>query len=148
MLMSSNLIMVYGSLKQGFHNHFLLDHDQAEFITTVESCDSIFNMVSVGLYPAATPDGNNRLVGELYRVNDFTELDKLEEHPAVYCREQRLVVDSQGKQHQAWIYIYQKETMAPYYSLSDSGVVEWIKKGLYGEVLHHQTEKQQALSLS
>lgn len=98
-----NRVVVYGSLKKGFHNSSLL-----------EDCTCLSNevtfqgdMFSLGAFPFCTKGGNNTIYGEMYEVDDsvMSNLDKLEGHPEFYRRE--VVETSEGP---AWVYfIYSSE---------------------------------------
>ena len=75
----SNLtnVFVYGSLKQGFGNHVLLDHVEKFKDAVIKG----WNMYSLCAYPAIVPAGDDREVtGEVYQVDDATleELNWLE----------------------------------------------------------------------
>ena len=91
-------VFVYGSLRKGFHNHYLLErstilHDDAVITGT---------MASLGGFPCVTTEGNNQIHGEIYEVDDPTlaDLDRLEGHPSFYCRE--VVRSSKGD---VWVYL-------------------------------------------
>lgn len=91
-------VLVYGSLKQGFGNHRLLEHvpcldNNVTFTGT---------MKSLGGYPCVTQHGSTVITGELYEVDDATlqRLDQLEGHPHYY--ERKIVETSAGP---AWIYL-------------------------------------------
>ena len=80
---SKHLVAVYGSLRKTKGNHNLLytGKHETEYIGT-ESLKGNFTMVSLGGYPGViqTPDKQNEIVIELYKVNDVTalNLDNLE----------------------------------------------------------------------
>lgn len=91
-------VLVYGSLKKGFHNHRLLESSKL-------LNDNVFftgKMASLGAFPCCTQHGNTKITGELYEVDDVTlsRLDSLEGHPSFY--ERKIVRTSAGD---AWIYL-------------------------------------------
>ena len=87
----SHRIFVYGTLRRGQPNHYLLDHLRPERIARTEPR---FTLVSLGAYPAMVSGGQHAVVGELYTVDRFTlaALDHLEGHPHFY-RRQRVPLD-------------------------------------------------------
>lgn len=71
-------VAVYGSLRQGFHNHPLLEG--AEFIGTTVT-DQEYTMYSLGSFPAVTLTiPYSQIVVEIYEVDDYTlaRLNRLE----------------------------------------------------------------------
>lgn len=94
-------VLVYGSLKRGFHNHPLLEH--ARFLGPA-STPGQYRLYSLGDYPAAVeaPRGGYALHGELYQVDSDTlaRLDRLEGHPEYFRRKQ--VKTTAGP---AWLYL-------------------------------------------
>lgn len=96
-------VVVYGSLKKGFHNHRLLEgskllNDKVFFSGT---------MASLGGFPCVSKQGNTKIVGEMYEVDDLTfgNLDALEGHPAFYERER--IHTSEGE---AWVYFIEDQS--------------------------------------
>ena len=85
------LVFVYGSLKQGFHNHAVLHG--AEFLGEARTRD-MYYMVGLGGYPGVLRETNNPnqayVLGEVYKVDDKTlaRLDRLEGNGSFYNREQ------------------------------------------------------------
>lgn len=82
------LVMVYGSLKEGFGNHRLLIGQ--EFLGTFETADPEFFMISLGAFPGVHKGGSGRILGEVYRVDEdcFRSLDALEGNGYFYTREE------------------------------------------------------------
>lgn len=80
-------VAVYGSLRKGLYNHYLMSH--SDFIKTV-SVEVPFKMISMSdRFPALIPTKeNNLVVFELYKVNDKTarNLDILEGYPDFYSK--------------------------------------------------------------
>lgn len=68
------ILAVYGSLKQGFHNHGHLKRAKllGEFVTP-----PIYTMYDYGGFPAATLNGNTPLMCEIYEVNDQKSIDSI-----------------------------------------------------------------------
>lgn len=99
----ANRVFVYGSLKQGFHNHYWLGN--SVFVKSARTNDAIFSMINLGEYPAVFTDGNAAIDGELYLVNNevLAQLDRLEENGSVY---QRQLIQLAGDPEPAWMYLY------------------------------------------
>ncbi len=100
----NHLVFVYGTLKQGFHNHYILE--DSEFLGsgfTVEKCAMYEN----GIPYIVKDEAISRIQGEIYSVDNETLeiLDRLERHPEWYCREEvDVVMDSSGEIFVAWLY--------------------------------------------
>lgn len=71
-------VFVYGSLMKGFHNHRLLEKNEAEFIDPATTTKE-YALVSFGGFPGLVY-GDKAIAGEVYDVNEKTleELDHLE----------------------------------------------------------------------
>lgn len=95
-------VFVYGSLKQGFGNHRLLEGSKylGEAVTKPE-----FTMYDLGAFPAITRGGSSEIHGEVYEVDDnvFQRLDALEGYPNFYDRMQ--IETPYGE---AWVYFVDK----------------------------------------
>ena len=89
-------VFVYGSLKRGFHNHYLLKG--SKFIGEDSTRGK---MLSLGAFPGVIK-GDGPVHGELFIVDDETlqKLDALEGCPSLYVREQILLDSGQ----EAFIY--------------------------------------------
>lgn len=100
-------VAVYGSLKQGFGNHRLLEGQEllCKGFTELEC----YTMYSLGPFPGVVDDGEGDIQVEVYQVDDacFERLDRLEGHPNFYKRELVTIVSGQSVPHEAWMYIYQ-----------------------------------------
>ena len=99
--MSNNMnkkVFVYGSLKQGFGNHRLLE--SATFLG-LDTTPPDYTMYSLGGFPGIIPKGNTPIQGEVYEVDQdqFERLDMLEGYPSFYNR--KLIDTAHGD---AWIY--------------------------------------------
>ena len=79
-------ILVYGTLNQGFHNHYLLE--QSDFIGTGWTVEK-YAMYHNGIPYVVKDQPVSRIKGEVYSIDDETLaiLDQLERHPEWYCRE-------------------------------------------------------------
>lgn len=96
-LEESNLVFVYGTLKQGYGNHRLLT--EAEKLGTAIVQD--VTLYDMG-FPVAIDSDGDFVTGEVYRVDDeetMQRLDWLEGYPSFYDR--KLVDTEHG---QAWMY--------------------------------------------
>lgn len=78
------LVFCYGTLKQGFGNHHLL-----ETSTRLGEATTTGTMYSMGWFPAITLKGDTTIKGEVYDVDADTlaRLDRLEGYPGWYDRE-------------------------------------------------------------
>ena len=109
--MQLTLVMAYGSLKRGFHNHGILASNDARFVSEVQTKDSCYELLSVaGTFPAAT-SGRLKVAGELYEVTEtcLKELDYLEGNGWLYTREPVLVEDTHGVCSLVWMYLMPRE---------------------------------------
>ena len=94
----SELVAVYGSLREGFGNHRLLEgrtHHSTEVL------EGSFTMLDLGAFPAVVLEGDSNITIEVYEVDEitFANLDMLEGYPSFYNR--KLVETSEGM---AWMY--------------------------------------------
>lgn len=82
----SRYVFVYGTLKSGHGNHGVMANTAgAEFIGDF-STPPCYTMVSFGGFPGIVPIGNTSIKGELWAVDDVSQLDRLEGHPTFYQR--------------------------------------------------------------
>lgn len=103
-------VFVYGTLKQGFHNHQHLEN--AEFICEATTKDK-YPMVNIEEYfPYLINDkgvGNN-VHGEVYKIDTsiLTFLDILEGYPELYIRE-KIKVASIGVELSVIVYFVKEK---------------------------------------
>lgn len=78
-------VFVYGTLLSGEPNHHLLDRDDLLAEATTEP---VFDLVSLGAFPAMVAGGETAVRGEVYAVDRWTlrAMDHLEGHPRFYRR--------------------------------------------------------------
>ncbi|MBW3697449.1 gamma-glutamylcyclotransferase [Vibrio sp. T187] len=99
-----HLVFVYGTLRCGESNHHYLS--DSELLGSFQS-EPHFSLFDLGAYPAVV-EGKKSVLGEVYLINDdvLAELDKLEDVPVEYRREQ--IKTPFGL---AWIYLYQDSNL-------------------------------------
>ncbi len=121
-----NNLFVYGTLKRGFGNSYILRN--SEFIGSAVS-EEKFVIYDCG-FPCAYPDYNGkRLSGEIYNLTDedFIFTDRLESNGSLYNREVQDFI-FRGELVSAWIYVI----INPYGTVYDcnSEVINWNYKAL------------------
>ena len=99
-------VFVYGTLLNGYHNHYWLETSKLlDFATT----DEKYVMFEQGI-PFVSKNMNVvHIKGELYEVDDSVLgwLDHLEGHPHAYKREEvNIVCNFDKKKVKAWLYFY------------------------------------------
>lgn len=123
-------VFVYGSLKNNYHNNFLLVKHNAEFICETRTTDSSFNLFAMagGSFPAVTY-GEYSINGELYIVDEdaLNDLDRLEGNGHFYNRE---LVNLVGEEEPAWMYIIMRCESRSRYNVDvcevdDTTVLNW-----------------------
>jgi gamma-glutamylcyclotransferase (GGCT)/AIG2-like uncharacterized protein YtfP len=97
-------VFVYGTLRHGFCNHHSLRG--AIRLGPARTRDGHAMYLSGGIPYLVRDEPGPPIIGELYRVNAdiLAGLDRLEEHPHVYRREQAPVILADGQPAEAWIY--------------------------------------------
>lgn len=98
-----NKVAVYGSLREGLHNHRVLGGSECLGTDKLKG----FSMFSLGSFPFITPEEEEspEIAVEVYEVNEsvFASLDRLEGYPSFYDRKE---VDTiHGK---CWIYFIEE----------------------------------------
>ena len=104
-----NLVFVYGSLKRGHHNDYVMQG--AKFVCHTITKGGNFNMVCMrGGYPGVMW-GTSRVVGEVYAISDLQLelLDCLEEEGISYKRHRCHVRDIDDL---VWIYVLYQDFRA------------------------------------
>ena len=97
-------LFVYGTLLRGEPAHHLLG--DAKLLCALQT-EPRYTLVLLDGYPALIDGGNTAVTGELYALHDeqlLSELDRYEDVPELYTREQRTFGD-----HQAWVYVLRPE---------------------------------------
>ena len=95
-------IFVYGTLKSGFHNHYLLEDSEKRESGFAEGIE----LHQGPGFPFAKK-GQGVTHGEVYYVDDKTlmQVDQLEGYPGWYEREEIMAQLYNGDEHQAYIYL-------------------------------------------
>ena len=103
-------VFVYGTLKQGFCNHYFLKN--AKFIAKATTKDK-FPMVNIiQAYPYIINDAGNghNVEGELYKIDEsiLARLDMLEGYPDHYDR-RRVTILAEDKEYKSIVYFIKKK---------------------------------------
>jgi gamma-glutamylcyclotransferase (GGCT)/AIG2-like uncharacterized protein YtfP len=96
-------LLVYGTLKQGFGNNYLLS--SAKFLNAVSI--SGFKMYSLGAFPMCVlGDTGDVITGECYEIDEHTlrQTDRLEGFPRFYDRKIVDATTEDGQTLSGWIY--------------------------------------------
>ena len=116
------LLFVYGSLRKGFHHPaYAYISQHFDFISDAKVQGVLYDM---GDYPAAVPSGGDHwILGELYRLkpeadwdwaiaqlDDYEGVAPEEGEPALYKREEAVLVSADGNKTEAWIYWFNGDT--------------------------------------
>jgi gamma-glutamylcyclotransferase (GGCT)/AIG2-like uncharacterized protein YtfP len=98
-----DLVFVYGTLRRGQHNHYMLGSSSFLGLHVTEPW---YAMLDLGTYPGVVGGGQCAITGELYRVTPTTlaRLDELEDYPQRYDR-----VVFATEHGRAWIYLYRHQ---------------------------------------
>lgn len=97
-----DVVAVYGSLREGLHNHVVLGHSEKVGDGKLEG----FGMYTLGAFPVLSGVGRiTEVVVEVYKVTPKTmlRLDMLEGYPHFYTRSIVDVIVG-GKVVKAWVY--------------------------------------------
>jgi gamma-glutamylcyclotransferase (GGCT)/AIG2-like uncharacterized protein YtfP len=126
-----NKVFVYGSLKEGFHNHVVMEMAGGKLVATGITMPQ-WDMVSFGAYPGVIGNGECVIKGEVYEVEDLRPIDRLEGHPTFY---ERFVVDIACKEPvKAWMYVLPRETYGDYSDnfgiKTERNVKEWVGRNM------------------
>ena len=118
-------VIVYGSLKKGFHNHPLMNYAGAEFIDTAVSTTNDYLMCGVGSSFPGLLKGKSYFSGEVYSISQEgleKYLDSLEGHPIFYKRELvDVTLDYTKEVVKAWVYILSNRYVTENYKRLNMG---------------------------
>lgn len=112
----NRIVAVYGSLRKGLHNHYILSGSNQIAITKTKP---EFRMWSYGGFPGASV-GSNQMIVEAYQVKSqevMDRLDALEGYPSFYNR--KIVELENGLK--AWIYFIENEDS----HIEDAHIEDW-----------------------
>ena len=100
-----HIIFVYGTLRNGFGNHYLLESSTliGEAQTKIR-----YALYADGIPYLSRSSAISQVTGEVYSVDRVTlmRLDQLEGHPHFYTRDLATVVLHDGTEIEAWIYFH------------------------------------------
>lgn len=129
MMARTERVFVYGSLRRGFHNHHFLA--AATFLGTA-STSRIFDLWSLGAFPAVTQPGQFHVTGEVYDVDRDTlsELDLLEGDGVLYKRRRTDVSAGERGILRVWIYVllHREPGMRPIQPLACGTIKTWSER--------------------
>lgn len=120
-------VFVYGSLKQGYHNHSVMQRAQGVLVRPITSAERKFSLFSLGSFPALCYASQEEtpffIKGELYEVPDqgMQVLDWLE---SGYDRESIKLEDGT----EAWVYLLRprgSRNTRLFPESAKSEIVEW-----------------------
>ena len=134
------LLMVYGTLMNGFHNNKLLEGQK--FIEECETKEK-YTMYVNGIPYVFPYKETSSIKGELWEVTgeeNIHQLDMLEGHPAWYRREEVEIKGLSGKIYKAWLYFLPDESL----TLSNMSI---IKNGDYRNPEYLQKNKIETINL-
>jgi len=119
--MKNNNLFVYGTLKRGFGNNYILRN--SKFLGSAIT-EEKFIIYDCG-FPCAYPDYNGkRIKGEIYQLTDedFIFTDRLESNGSLYNREVQKF-NYKDELIESWIYV----VINPYGTIYDtnSNIINW-----------------------
>ncbi|XP_047484468.1 putative gamma-glutamylcyclotransferase CG2811 isoform X1 [Penaeus chinensis] len=115
--MATNLVFVYGTLKQNEPNHhWLTDKENGESklvgkATTQERYPLVIASKFNIPFLLAVPGKGEQIEGEVYEVDEkmMSNLDILEDHPKLYERKKnKMTLEATGEVVECWIYLLHK----------------------------------------
>lgn len=105
--MSENIVGVYGTLKRGRTNHFIMELLTAEFLGEGKTAEK-YPLMTDGMLPYLFDEAGigHRIPVEIYRVSDaaLTVIDRFECHPKFYARKSTKCELSSGKILDCFVY--------------------------------------------
>ncbi|MEN9523311.1 MAG: hypothetical protein RL065_1688 [Bacteroidota bacterium] len=110
----NNYLFVYGTLRKDFDLPLSKQiSDEIEFIETAKINGELYD---IGEYPAALPQGNSKILGEVYLVHhprkilklldEYEGYDRKKITASEYYRRKETIELNDGKKIEAWVYWY------------------------------------------
>tara|TARA_B110000091_G_scaffold214337_1_gene267107 strand:- start:2099 stop:2533 length:435 start_codon:yes stop_codon:yes gene_type:complete len=105
--MFDELVFVYGTLKSGFHNNYLLSRE--EYICKGETVEK-YLLTEDGIPYVSDQIELSHIQGEVYKVSpdSLMDLDMLEGHPNWYERKQVKIKGNDDSVRVCWLYFNEK----------------------------------------
>lgn len=105
--MSENIVAVYGTLKHGKTNHFIMELLSAELLGEGKTAEK-YPLTTDGMLPYLFDEAGvgHRIPVEIYRVSDtaLAVIDRFECHPKFYARKSAKCELSSGKILDCFVY--------------------------------------------
>ena len=105
--MSENIVAVYGTLKRGKTNHFIMELLSAEFLGEGKTAEK-YPLTTDGMLPYLFDEAGvgHRIPVEIYRVSDaaLAVIDRFECHPKFYARKSTKCELSSGEVLDCFVY--------------------------------------------
>jgi len=102
-------LFVYGSLKRRFKYHYILE-PKGKFITEAKTIKkfSLYEYKDSG-FPYMSEKESFNIKGELYEINDLTEIDYLEDYPVFYDRKKIKLIGNNGIKYEGYCYFLKEK---------------------------------------
>lgn len=114
----SEKLFVYGTLKEGHYNNYLLESTTAKKVGTTIT-EPAYTMISLGPFPAVCEGGTTAIKGEVYKVDSLEPIDTLEGYPVLY---DRILINTEYGA--AWMYVAGPSIAEEEYNIIPTG--EWV----------------------
>ena len=105
--MSENIVAVYGTLKRGKTNHFIMELLSAELLGEGKTAEK-YPLTTDGMLPYLFDEAGvgHRIPVEIYRVSDtaLAVIDRFECHPKFYARKSTTCELSSGEVLDCFVY--------------------------------------------
>ncbi len=105
--MSENIVAVYGTLKRGKTNHFIMELLSAEFLGVGKTAEK-YPLTTDGMLPYLFDEAGvgYRIPVEIYRVSDtaLAVIDRFECHPKFYARKSTKCKPPSGETLDCFVY--------------------------------------------